>query len=133
MDVEAILREIRNRVVSDNGRVNEGPPGSEALSNGSSAPLNQSESLTRVSAHLSVTGRAWDRLPPIFSNRQGTLARIEVWIKKMSKPLTRWFTWEQVNFNRAVNDALADLVEILKAEAYELASLRATDTRDASP
>jgi uncharacterized phage infection (PIP) family protein YhgE len=43
----------------------------------------------------------------------------------MSKPLTRWFTWEQINFNRAIKDALTDVVDILKADAQELATLRA--------
>jgi archaellum component FlaC len=83
-----------------------------------------------VSAHLAVTGRSWDRLPPVVSNRHGTLGRIELWIKKKSKPLTRWFTWEQINFNRSVNDALCDVVEILKAEAHELASMRARLTHE---
>jgi DNA repair exonuclease SbcCD ATPase subunit len=119
MDVEAILKEIRNRVVSE-GRANDAEP-----SNGSAPQSNQTESLTRVSAHLSVTSRAWDRLPPLVSNRRGALARIELWLKRTSKPLTRWFTWEQVNFNRAVKDALSDVVEILKAQAQELAGLRA--------
>src|SRR5204862_2762317 len=36
----------------------------------------------------------------------------------------------QVNFNRAVNDALCDVVEILKAEAHELASMRAQLTQE---
>ncbi|MFN2578877.1 MAG: hypothetical protein ABR607_14450, partial [Pyrinomonadaceae bacterium] len=68
--------------------------------------------------------RAWNRLPPVVSNRRGTVARIELWIKNTCRPLTRWFTWEQVNFNRAVHDALSDAVRILLAEAQELAALR---------
>lgn len=123
MDVEAILKEIRDRVVSDSG--NEANAGIPTTSNGSAPQSNQNESLSRVSAHLAVTSRSWDRLPPVFSNRQGAWARLELWLKRKSKPLTRWFTWEQINFNRAVKDALADVVEILKAEANELAALRA--------
>ena len=123
MDVEAILKEIRNRVVSE-GRASEVTSGSEP-SNGSAPHSNQSESLARVSAHLDVTTRAWDRLPPVFTNRRGTFARLELWLKRMSKPLTRWFTWEQINFNRSIKDALADVVEILRADAQELATLRA--------
>jgi hypothetical protein len=130
MDVETILKEIRNRVVSDD-RANASTAGTDVRSNGSAPPSSQSESLTRASAHLAVTGRAWDRLPPVFSNRRGTLARIELWIKRKSKPLTRWFTWEQVNFNRAVKDALGDVIEILKAEAQELAILRGQLTHEA--
>lgn len=127
MDVEAILKEIRDRVVSDSG--NEANAGIQTTSNGSAQQSNQSESLSRVSAHLAVTSRSWDRLPPVFSNRQGALARLELWLKRKSKPLTRWFTWEQINFNRAVKDALADVVEILKAEAQELAVMRAQVTQ----
>src|ERR1043166_1760347 len=123
MDVEAILKEIRSRVVSDSG--SEANAGIQTTSNGSAPQSNQNESLSRVSAHLAVTSRSWDRLPPVFSNRQGALARLELWLKRKSKPLTRWFTWEQINFNRAVKDALADVVEILKAEAHELAVMRA--------
>jgi hypothetical protein len=131
MDVEAILEQIRERVIAED----EPPASSRAAANG--APANGSgsrssvsESLTRASAHLAVTGRAWDRLPPVFSNRSGTLARLELWLKRTCKPLTRWFTWEQVNFNRAVNDALCDVIEILKIEAHELASLRAQLTNE---
>src|SRR5437764_12106652 len=75
--------------------------------------------------YLTVTGRAWNQLPPVFSSRRGTAARIELWIKNTCKPLTRWFTWEQVNFNRAVHDALSDATKILMTEAQELAALRA--------
>src|SRR6185436_13994209 len=123
MDVESILKEIRNRVVSE-GRAPEVTSGSEP-SNGSAPRSNQSESLARVSAHLDVTTRAWDRLPPVYTNRRGTFARLELWLKRMSKPLTRWFTWEQINFNRSIKDALSDVVDILKADAQELATLRA--------
>src|SRR5215831_11397463 len=128
MDVETILKEIRSRVVAPG--VDEASPAVEGSPNGSPAPSPQGESLTRVSAHLAVTGRAWDRLPPVFTNRQGALARLALWIKKKSKPLTRWFTWEQINFNRAVNDALCDVIEILKVEASELAALRAQLTQE---
>jgi len=123
MDVEAILKEIRNRVVSED-RAPEVTSESE-LSNGSAPQSSQSESLARVSAHLAVTTRAWDRLPPVFTNRQGTFARLELWLKRASKPLTRWFTWEQINFNRAIKDALTDVIDILKADAQQLATLRA--------
>jgi len=126
MDVEAILNQIRERVVadppvrsSDAALVANGPP-----SNGSPLTPNYDDALQRLRTHLAVAGRAADRLPPIFSNREGARARLELWLKNKSKPLTRWFTWEQVNFNRAINDALCDVVELLNAEARELAALR---------
>jgi hypothetical protein len=126
MDVEAILEQIRDRVIAQE----DAPVVSRAPANGSRPPLAVNESLIRAAAHLAVTGRAWDRLPPVCSNRSGTLARFELWIKRTCKPLTNWFTWEQVNFNRAVNDALADVIEILKVEAQELASARAQLTSE---
>lgn len=127
MDVETILNQIRERVVSEENARTPGTAISTAASssNGSAAGSNQDEALARLSEQLTVTGRAWNRLPPIFSNRRGALARIELWLKNTCRPLTRWFTWEQVNFNRAVHDALSDVTKILMAEAQELAALRA--------
>lgn len=127
MDVETILNQIRERVVSEENARTPGTAVSTtaSTSNGSAAGSNQDETLARLAEQLTVTGRAWNRLPPVFSNRRGALARIELWIKNTCRPLTRWFTWEQVNFNRAVHDALSDVTKILMAEAQELAALRA--------
>ena len=82
-------------------------------------------------AGLSVMGRAWDRLPPVVSNRTGTLARLELWIKEKFRAAFRWFTWEQVNFNSATYQTLLEVVESLKTyeqslQAYEqhLAEIR---------
>jgi uncharacterized coiled-coil protein SlyX len=127
MDVEAILGQIRERVISgEDARAST----RQAAPNGSAAHASVNEPLTRAAAQLVVTGRAWDRLPPVYTNRRGALARLELWIKKTCKPLTRWFTWEQVNFNRAVNDALVDVIEVLRVEAHELALLRAQLTNE---
>src|ERR1044072_272523 len=105
MDVEGILNQIRERVVSehtvpasDTSLAQNGSP-----SNGSTPAPRYDDALQRLRAHLAISGRAVDRLPPVFSNRQGARARFELWIKSKGKRLTRWFTWEQVNFNRAVN------------------------------
>ena len=82
-------------------------------------------------ASLAVLARAWDRLPPVVSNRTGTLARLELWIKEKLRAAFRWFTWEQVNFNSATYQTLLEVVESLKAceqslQAYEqhLATIR---------
>jgi chromosome segregation ATPase len=120
MDVEGILNQIRERVVSESANETKL---SSTHSNGSAASANRDDALQRLRTYLAIAGRAADRLPPVISNRQGAGARLELWIKNKSKPLTRWFTWEQVNFNRAVNEALGDVVEILKGEAQELATL----------
>lgn len=135
-EVESILHEIRERVrAEEEKRALAAPPApstnvslvaqhSEPRSNG--APV-----LERMSAHLTTTARAWDRLPPLFSNRRGTAARLELWIKTRCKSLTRWFTWEQVNFNSAVHHALSETLQALTAYADELNRIRADLAKEA--
>jgi flagellar biosynthesis GTPase FlhF len=129
-DVESILNEIRERVRADHD------PGGVPVTAGQSEPVQaslahanaengNSESLIRMSAHLTTTSRAWDRLPPMYSNRKGGTARLELWIKARLKSLSRWFTWEQVNFNSAVHHALAETLHALAAHQQELARIRA--------
>jgi len=92
------------------------------------APVNQfrqTETLSRLQAHLTTTARAWDRLPPIFSNRSGSAARIELWVKARLKNFSRWFTWEQVNFNAAVHHALGEALEALGRHEAVIAAVRA--------
>ena len=129
-EVVEILAEIKRRVstaqerpLAETPRVPENPaPGSSLVS---------PPSRLNGYAGLSVMGRAWDRLPPIVSNRTGTLARLELWIKEKFRAAFRWFTWEQVNFNSATYQTLLEVVESLKAheeslKAYEqhLAEIR---------
>ena len=136
-EVETILNEIRERVrateqeragvsiaVQDESSHNPVTP----TANGNSP---QSESLARVSAHLMTTSRAWDRLPPVFSNRSGLTARLELWIKARCKSLANWFTWEQVNFNAAVHHALSETLEALSAHEKQLRALRSELNREA--
>jgi flagellar biosynthesis GTPase FlhF len=129
-DVESILNEIRERVRAKHD------PGGVPVTAGQSdsaqtslahanAENGNSESLIRMSAHLTTTSRAWDRLPPMYSNRKGGTARLELWIKARLKSLSRWFTWEQVNFNSAVHHALAETLHALAAHQQELARIRA--------
>src|SRR6267154_1501691 len=129
-DVESILNEIRERVRADHD------PGGVPVTAGQSEPApaslahanaenGNSESLIRMSAHLTTTSRAWDRLPPMYSNRKGGTARLELWIKARLKSLSRWFTWEQINFNSAVHHALAETLHALAAHQQELARIRA--------
>jgi hypothetical protein len=81
-------------------------------------------------AGLSVMARAWDRLPPVVSNRTGTLARLELWIKEKFRAAFRWFTWEQINFNSATHQTLLEVVESLKAYEQRLAEIaNALDTQ----
>ncbi len=125
-EVENILAEIRERV-----RARELPSATTAnstpdLGTGESSfavpgnlAASEAEALARIDSYLTVTSRAWDRLPPLISNRNGSMARIELWVKRQIKRATHWFTWEQVNFNAAVHHALRDALQALSA--YERA------------
>ena len=148
-EVESILNEIRERVRTDheqggaskdslahsNGeRASEyaARQGASPFSKGSAeSDLGNNESLGRLSAHLTTTGRAWDRLPPMYSNRKGGAARFELWIKARLKSMTRWFTWEQVNFNSAVHHAMVETLQALSAYQQELAGLRGELSKEA--
>src|SRR5205085_5671162 len=128
-DVETVLREIRERVIAENessAPVAVISSASPSLDTHPQADSNHSPALDRLSAQLAITARAWDRLPPLVSNRSGALRRIEISIKKAIKPLTRWFTWEQVNFNAAVHHALLEALAMLRTQEQELTALRAT-------
>ncbi|HVS21060.1 MAG TPA: hypothetical protein VHD88_04390 [Pyrinomonadaceae bacterium] len=126
--MESILSEIRERV-----RVEEERSASaveqivreDQAYDSSVASDAQTESLARVSAHLTTTARAWDRLPPMISNRSGASARLELWVKARLKTLSRWFTWEQVNFNAAVHHALSETLQALSAYEQEITRMRA--------
>jgi hypothetical protein len=133
-DVETILREIRERVLS---RERSGEDVASAArselakgtnGNGGQAGQNEMvapENLALINSYLTTTARAWDRLPPLVSNRSGLTARLELWLKRRLRAGTRWFTWEQVNFNAAVHHALRDVLQMLSAYEQELAKLRA--------
>ena len=131
-EVEMVLREIRDRVTSQplpepsvarSAAASGNGGGSSQVSN--SRDVQSSEALARLNAHLTTTARAWDRLPPILSNRSGVSARIELWIKARLKTFSRWFTWEQVNYNAAVHHALGEALQILSNQEAGITALRA--------
>lgn len=131
-EVEMVLREIRDRVTSQ--PLPEPDRSTTALGNGggnsdvvvsNSGNVQSTEALARLNAHLTTTARAWDRLPPIVSNRSGVSARIELWIKARLKTFSRWFTWEQVNYNAAVHHALGEALQILSNQEAGISALRA--------
>jgi vacuolar-type H+-ATPase subunit I/STV1 len=133
-EVEKVLREIRERVISQplaQPSLTEPPAGgangnqhSQAVATAETSALS-SAAMARLNAHLTTTARAWDRLPPVFSNRSGTGARIEVWLKARLKIFSRWFTWEQVNFNAAVHHALLETLQALTEQDAAIAAVRA--------
>ena len=128
-EVESILQEIRERVRAEEGQqrapvavrlTRQDDAEDRVISQEEKANFEESAALARLSAHLTTTGRAWDSLPPVFSNRSGAVARLELWIKARFKTLGRWFTWEQVNFNAAVHYALTDALAALGAQQQQL-------------
>lgn len=138
-EVETILNEIRERVRADQEQ--RSAPGTlvvpdetaaDAIVGATENGSGNAESLSRLSAHLTTTTRAWDRLPPLYSNRTGMAARLELWIKARLKSLSRWFTWEQVNFNAAVHHALSDTLEALRTHEQELMRIRAETRNEAA-
>lgn len=120
-EVEDILREIADRVRAEQANVavqQNGTGDDTALT------AQQARSLSSIEAHLTTTARAWDRLPPVMSNRSGTAARLELWVKRLFKRSTRWYSWEQVNFNAAVHHAFLDTLAALNDVQRQLQSIR---------
>jgi len=138
-EVETILNEIRERVRADQEQhsgtatlvVPDGTSATPLVDASAGDRSRNAESLNRLAAHLTTTTRAWDRLPPLYSNRTGMAARLELWIKARLKSLSRWFTWEQVNFNAAVHHALSDTLEALRSHEHELMKIRAEARNEA--
>jgi hypothetical protein len=87
--------------------------------------VSAAETLTLIDSYLTTTARSWDQFPPLVSNRRGLSGRIELWLKRFFRRGTRWYVWEQVNFNAAIHHALRDLLPLLAAYEHELESRRA--------
>ncbi len=134
-EVEETLREIRERVraaasqslspATAAGAAPEalaaGPHPAEENGRGAVAAA---DALSRMEANLSTTERAWNRLPPVLSNRGGWLARLELWVKRKIKRALHWITWEQVNFNSSVHHALRDARAALAAHEQLLSRVQ---------
>jgi len=123
-DVERILADIRAQVIGESSAEVE----STTQGNGSAAAPERVV-IDRPSpgngyASLTVLARAWDRLPPLVSNRTGASARLELWIKAKIKRALRWITWEQVNFNAATHHTLIEVIETLTSSEQRLANLQ---------
>jgi hypothetical protein len=118
-EVAQIFAEIKQRVSSAQEKQTSGI----AENSAPSIPKPAMGSLNRY-ASLPVLARTWDRLPPLVSNRTGTLARLELWIKGKFKRAFKWFTWEQVNFNAGTYHTFVELVESLNAYEQQLAETK---------
>lgn len=134
-DVETILREIRERVLLEqrSGQMPELPAGEVSNGNRTNSALIVSaeashnaaaEKLALLNSYLVTLSRAWDRLPPVVSNRSGLSARIELWIKRHLKRATRWYSWEQINFNATVHHSIRDILQVLTTYQQEFERLQ---------
>jgi hypothetical protein len=121
-EVAEILAEIKRRV--SNAQEKPLAETAGALEKPTPSIANGSGSGVNGFASLQVMARAWDRLPPVVSNRTGTLARLELWLKEKLRTAFRWFTWEQVNFNSATYQTLLEVVESLNRYERYLSELR---------
>ena len=113
VDVEATLREIRERVRAET--LAESPRSASNIY-ASSHSIQAANALARLRANLVTTERTWSRLPPVTSfHRRGWKARLEIWMKRQLKRATHWYMFEQINFNAAVNSALHDAATVLES------------------
>ncbi|HEY6232386.1 MAG TPA: hypothetical protein VIW64_14085 [Pyrinomonadaceae bacterium] len=126
-EVENILREIRERVYAEEeaaAAARSGSSNGARVAHADDTALPAESALPRLDSYLTTTARAWDRLPPVVSNRSGASARLELWLKRHFKRATRWYAWEQVNFNAAVHHALGEMAQLLAANEKTIADLR---------
>jgi hypothetical protein len=126
-DVELILGQIRDRVraTHEASAVASNDVDSSALARNSTRAASAAETLALINSYLTTTARAWDQLPPLVSNRKGVSARIELWLKRFFRSGTRWYVWEQVNFNAAIHHALRDLLPVISLYQNALETLHA--------
>lgn len=80
--------------------------------------------LERLHAGVVNARRAQNQLPPVTTYRQGFVARLELWVKGKLKNATRWFTWEQANFNAATVTSLESTQRLLAQLEAGLSDLR---------
>jgi hypothetical protein len=135
-EVEVILREIRERVIAEQreAQVTASQNNGSGKSGESLVEIDTDfdHDLSLINSYLVTTERAWDRLPPVVSDRSGFFARLELWFKRNMKRATRWYAWEQVNFNAAVHHALHDLVILFQRQQTVLQELRARSERSSA-
>jgi hypothetical protein len=122
-DVEKVLADIRAQVIG--ATVADQPATPRATPARAAAP-SQSEVQPAQNSYPSMTvlARAWDRLPPLVSNRTGASARFELWIKAKLKRALKWIVWEQVNFNAATRHTFEEIIGSLNAYEERLVQLQ---------
>lgn len=118
-EVVDILAEIKHRITA-------AQPPTAAKNGGNVSEASNTHQPVETSNHypsLVVLARTWDRLPPVVSNRTGTAASLELWIKNKLRRALRWITWEQVNFNAATHQTFRELIDSVNSSDQRLAVL----------
>jgi len=126
-EVANILEQIRQGVRQDQPVESADNSSASPNLNTSSAIDIEPERVVTLSNQypgLATMSRAWDRLPPVVSNRTGALASLELWIKGILKRALRWITWEQINFNSAVHHSFMEVAAKQAGYEQELSRLR---------
>jgi len=119
-EVEDILRQIRDSVRAEE-RMNLNTPTAPTSSN---LDLTGNTPAPQTYPNVSTMARAWDRLPPVISNRSGVVASFELWFKSILKRGSRWFTWEQINFNAAVHHTVREMIGTLAVHEQQISALK---------
>jgi prefoldin subunit 5 len=122
-EVADILAEIRDKVRASNST---GLPRNDSSTNKHTLQSVEIEPQLETNgfAGLTVLSRAWDRLPPLVTNRTGTLAQLDLWLKRKLKVALRWITWEQVNFNAATHQTFIEVIDALQQQKNYLSKLQ---------
>lgn len=115
MKVDDLVRQIRTEA-------NQTARSSDDLMATAGAPAE----LEKLRAAAVTARRAQDQLPPIRTYRSGFVARLELWVKLRLKRATRWFTWEQANFNAATVTSIESTERLLTSLKRELSELRSS-------
>lgn len=112
MQVDDLVHRIRTEASAQRGRSADGI-------------VRANGELEKLHAALVAARRAQDQLPPVMTYRRGFIARLELWMKRRLKSATRWFTWEQANFNTATVTSLESTARLLTQLEAALSELRA--------
>jgi hypothetical protein len=119
-ELQRTLREVRERV-----RVQLRSKTPQSIDEPAPDPIAANlATLESLKANLSVIERSWNRLPPIASYRHGWIAQLELWLKRLFRKITYWFTWEQINFNSATGNSLAEIQRLLLSHEELLKEIR---------
>jgi len=119
-EVEEILKQIRDTVKAEEQQINRERFELKSQNGALTSPSQPASTYPNIS----TMARAWDRLPPVISNRHGALATLELWFKRVLKRGSRWFTWEQINFNAAVHHTFREMVSTLAIYEEQITNLR---------